>query len=1369
MKVSIQFQATGTQQTVQQTQKLREALEAAAQANGLFVDAQGRLRDAQGRYAAITDELLKKLGITREEYEKLAQTAKATGEAVKASGDNINRGNRNSSPGVAELAFQFNNVIQAVQNLAAAAKPAYDLLIGQNEQLNQQLLGARANLVAVNKVLADGVEIKDPLQAIKALDPAVQKAVQQVRTASLDVVGVTSQQLIQVFNILTSQAANLTNQSKEIPSSIDAAAKLTTDFAAALGTIGLPLYQARQEINSILRGQITINSVLAKQLGITNEQVREWKAQGILVDQLRERLKPFVEGNKLAARSISGISSNIQEVLEVVAQKAGQPLLEPLVNSLDSLYQFLRQNQAELEQFSQDAVLKFLDLAQAVGDAAMRIGEALLPAIEKLAPAAETVGDLLLTGFKATATTIAGIIELLSPLINQLAQIVVDAAQTIELAQTTVGLLSGAYNDATTAAETYSNITAQLSEEALVNNQKLRAALELRNQAEKEGTQLTQEQIETEKQARLSNQDLIKQIKTHRTELVQASLVGTENKENVKAQIVELERQIKTLEKLDSQFKNSITNIQVQAKDLQELGDTYKQLANEAENAKRVLAEGASGDTELANRSAKELIGLTEKRRQLGQISAAEAIKDLKSVKNNTKIAFEQQVAATEAITKIKQREADQQVADLKFQQQKIQNEIETGQIRQVDGEKQITALKQQELEKRLQATREALARERQEGRGNGDTAQQLVEKERQQQLELLKVRVQGLKAAAKVRQEDGEQEIADLKFQQQKLQAEIEAGQVPQIEGERKLTALKQQEIEKRLQLTREALARERQEGRGNGDIAQQLVEKERQQQVELLKVRTEGQKKQQAVYLKDLEVSLGKAADAIKLSETERLIEIQKSVNKEGLLKQQADQQRLNAKKESINAELKLEAEKLQKLLALPKAANPEDEEARQAKIRVSRSRTASLTLELLQNEQAQQENLRAIAIKAIEDRAAAQSRASAQITADLEKEKAGFEAIQKSIDISTKLLESRANLQKSLANLQQIQSQGELDSLAKALEIRKAIDSTQSLEARLILEKALNDLNIDAATTELDLVYQRQAVEDKIAEQKRAAALADQERAKQSLALKLQEAELTAKQALTNAKIAENQAKQNVNANQAALDKALQNPQDQEAIKNAQQALELSKQQSQLAAENVKNAQAQLQLQPQLAESERKKLNADQKAELAQLDFADKSREASQSIELAQIEAAKFAESMKKANEAVNSGNGSSTPTAPTSRFTGGPMKAGQPYLVGDGPGGKFIPGVSEVIVPNTNSYAVSARKVAELMNPGSLGAAVPASAINGGLQHLTREVQGLRDDLKNRKPVSNNQFIFQQETDQMGKVYEVMDLIRLSMPL
>ncbi|MCA9988735.1 MAG: hypothetical protein KDE59_30730, partial [Anaerolineales bacterium] len=47
-------------------------------------------------------------------------------------------------------------------------------------------------------------------------------------------------------------------------------------------------------------------------------------------------------------------------------------------------------------------------------------------------------------------------------------------------------------------------------------------------------------------------------------------------------------------------------------------------------------------------------------------------------------------------------------------------------------------------------------------------------------------------------------------------------------------------------------------------------------------------------------------------------------------------------------------------------------------------------------------------------------------------------------------------------------------------------------------------------------------------------------------------------------------------------------------------------------------------------------------------------------------------------------------------------GGPAAAGQPYLVGDGPGGSYIPGATELFIPGQSGYIVSNRQVEQALS-------------------------------------------------------------------
>lgn len=213
----------------------------------------------------------------------------------------------------------------------------FKLLIGQTVELHGQLLSVASTMAATSKIISNGFEIKDPTQAILALNQPINDQIRQLRIDSIDLVGVTSKQLIPVFQQVAQGAT-------PIGATLSDARSLTIDFAAALGTLQVPLFQSRQEIQSIFLGTIDMNSILAKSLGITNTMVAKWKAQGTLVQELTTRLSAFRAGNKLAAQSFAGVTSNIQEMFELIGQRSGEKLLAPLTQSLNEVYKFLQTN-----------------------------------------------------------------------------------------------------------------------------------------------------------------------------------------------------------------------------------------------------------------------------------------------------------------------------------------------------------------------------------------------------------------------------------------------------------------------------------------------------------------------------------------------------------------------------------------------------------------------------------------------------------------------------------------------------------------------------------------------------------------------------------------------------------------------------------------------------------------------------------------------------------------------------------------------------------------------------------------------------------------------------------------------------------------
>lgn len=226
-------------------------------------------------------------------------------------------------------------VKEAVGVLQGAFGGFFNETIGREIKLRETILKTQTTLASTNKVFRNGTEITDPYQKIVALTGEVAKRIDSIRERSIALAGVTSNDVIEVFGIVASQVGQIGGGLKE-------AEDLAINFSAALGTFGIPLYQARQEIGSILRGDITQDSYLAKALGITNEDVAKAKTQaGGVVKFLEERLAAAVAGQRIAAQGFAGVVSNIKDLSELVNQRFGAGLLDPLLGGLTKIFDFL--------------------------------------------------------------------------------------------------------------------------------------------------------------------------------------------------------------------------------------------------------------------------------------------------------------------------------------------------------------------------------------------------------------------------------------------------------------------------------------------------------------------------------------------------------------------------------------------------------------------------------------------------------------------------------------------------------------------------------------------------------------------------------------------------------------------------------------------------------------------------------------------------------------------------------------------------------------------------------------------------------------------------------------------------------------------
>lgn len=242
----------------------------------------------------------------------------------------------------AKLGFAIFGIAQSLNIVKAAFGGFFNETVKRQIQLQETILKTQTTLASTNRIFSNGTEITKPYEKIVALTGEIGKRIESIRERSLELAGVTSNEVIEVFGLISSQIGQVGGDLKD-------AEDLAINFAAALGTFGIPLYQARQEIGSILRGDITVDSYLAKALGITNKDIQDAKGKaGGVVAFINEKLATAAAGQKIAAQGFAGVYSNIQDIQELIGQKFGAGLLDPMLQGLTAVFNSLNKIREEI-------------------------------------------------------------------------------------------------------------------------------------------------------------------------------------------------------------------------------------------------------------------------------------------------------------------------------------------------------------------------------------------------------------------------------------------------------------------------------------------------------------------------------------------------------------------------------------------------------------------------------------------------------------------------------------------------------------------------------------------------------------------------------------------------------------------------------------------------------------------------------------------------------------------------------------------------------------------------------------------------------------------------------------------------------------
>src|SRR4028119_660660 len=897
----------------------------------------------------------------------------------------------NAIGGFTELNSQLELFTAALGGLQGIAGALYGSLIDSNEQLNAELLKSQVALASTLDIYQNGTKIDNIGDKIISSAGTLKDSLKQIEKDTTELAGVTTQQVNGVFQILLQNASSFIGQSKEFSNPIDAATNATKGWAAALGTLGLPLEQANQEIRSILQGDVNNpDSVIAKTLAISREQYDQWVSNGVLIDEINKKLAVYVEGNKLASVSIGAVASNIQSLFEDTARMAGEPLLAPVTSSLNEVYQTLLKNRDLIEELTKENVADLLSLFNTLTQSVKDIGDAfnitpegfltggselignLITAAEGLIKLGVSIagifGPILSTALGNTFTTLSFGLEGIGKLANLLTVATdalgnftqataslgggFDLGKVFNDAQANVAKLTGEYQDSIEAVETYRDVTATLTAQAekIASSGKASSAM-VRGQIDA---------LEKQKES-------LKGMKTFR----EADNVAVE------AQITAIEKSIKTLEGL----KTAQDDLTFKAPELQKLGTMMEVLGKNAESALATLNRDGGGKKEVFEEAAKSVTELTAKQVEYGQITAAQGIGRLDTVVKNTKLELETRESALEAMKGLEKDFTDFKVAQLDLEAAAVERKVKQGTMSAIEGAKagldiskkqtdvQVASLDSQiEKAKELGQSTEKLALEREQlvskqADTELDSLEKIAEIREKDQEDAYQKTLSAAKASetqrllalekglASKKVTEGQYNTQTLEATKERLGAEIEAEEDNQAKLQDLLkgaaTADQREEIEKKI-----------------ADSKQKSAE------LTLNATKTEGAAVKAAAEerLKAVKDSFDKSKGVAELAESQTTLTLKKQLADRQISQQEYDQKVSNATKTRLSIELKATNEQVTKLAAL--AASQGGNQAATEALTEAKKKQIAISQQLADVDIKGQKDATAARLKAIEE---------------------------------------------------------------------------------------------------------------------------------------------------------------------------------------------------------------------------------------------------------------------------------------------------------------------------------------------------------------------------------------------------------------
>ena len=333
-----------------ETDKASASLRNVAKDAGHYYDALGHLHRADGKFASSAESAAVKAGTLTASVRKATDQTRALGSSSEKAGKQIQgfgSGSDSASKSLAKassvadaLNQRFASLTQRVLSVYAAYKlldgvvAATNIGIQANAAWESQKLSI-ASIVSSTNQLADAQgRVLEGSEKFVASQQVAEKLMQRLQQLGLETTA-TTQELVNGFQAIIAPALKAGYALEEIP-------ELATRAAQAMGAFQIPIQQMRTEVEALLSGNINkAQDLLAPYLNISKELVKEWKAQGVLVEEINKRLESFKYSGDAIANTWEGLVSNTKEYVEFISRGSTDGLFNSMKASISQLQQLL--------------------------------------------------------------------------------------------------------------------------------------------------------------------------------------------------------------------------------------------------------------------------------------------------------------------------------------------------------------------------------------------------------------------------------------------------------------------------------------------------------------------------------------------------------------------------------------------------------------------------------------------------------------------------------------------------------------------------------------------------------------------------------------------------------------------------------------------------------------------------------------------------------------------------------------------------------------------------------------------------------------------------------------------------------------------